>query len=164
MIKYILILFTFLSFGQASNQMVTFTAAQGLGFALNSGQSSVTSDQCMTKSDALAKYTLDASAMGAYAINQLVPKSTWATGSFTLLGTISTSYYTTAILACVPTSFGSQGLYSTSTTLAVGITVYGNGSALIQGQNYFYIATINANKKIVQINNSGVVLQVLTCP
>jgi len=80
MIKYILILFCSLSFSQASNQMITFTAAQSLGFALNVGQSSVTSNQCMTKNDALTKYNLSSSAMDAYTSNQLVPRSSWVTG------------------------------------------------------------------------------------
>jgi hypothetical protein len=65
----------------ANNQMVSFTDAQGGGFTLQSGQSNVTSNQCMTKSEALAKYILDASYMDSYAPNQLVPKSTWVEGS-----------------------------------------------------------------------------------
>lgn len=65
----------------ASNQMVTFTNA-GLGsanpgFALAPGQSNVTSQQLMTKSDALGKYLLESAPMASYANNQLVPKSTW---------------------------------------------------------------------------------------
>ena len=75
--KYILLLVTALSFAQASNQMVSFTQAQSLGFTLKSGQSHTTSNQCMTKSEALAKYNLDASAMSSYASNQLVPRSAW---------------------------------------------------------------------------------------
>lgn len=78
--KYILILFTIFSFGQAQNQMVSFTQAQSLGFALNSGQSHVTSNQCMTKNDALTKYSLNASAMSGYTSNQLVPRSVWTSG------------------------------------------------------------------------------------
>lgn len=62
----------------ASNQMVTFTDAQSSGFALKAGQSHVTSNQCMTKSEALAKYNLSNSAMASYADNQLVPRSVWA--------------------------------------------------------------------------------------
>jgi hypothetical protein len=65
----------------ASNQMVSYTDAQGGGFTLNSGQSSVTSNQCMTKNDALTKYNLDSSYMSAYASNQLVPKSTWVSAA-----------------------------------------------------------------------------------
>lgn len=61
----------------ASNQMVTFTNAADGGFSLNSGQSHVASNKCMTKDEALTKYNLDASPMSAYASNQLVPKSAW---------------------------------------------------------------------------------------
>ena len=66
--------------GLASNQMVTFTNAQTSPFTLNAGQSPVTSNECMTKLQALTKYNLDASAMSAYANNQLVPKSVWVSG------------------------------------------------------------------------------------
>lgn len=65
----------------ASNQMVTFTNAADGGFSLNSGQSHVTSNKCMTKDEALTKYNLDASAMSSYGNNQLVPKSTWVAGT-----------------------------------------------------------------------------------
>ena len=61
----------------STNQMVTFTDAQSGGFTLKAGQSHVTSNQCMTKSEALAKYNVDASAMSSYASNQLVPRSAW---------------------------------------------------------------------------------------
>lgn len=64
----------------ASNQMVSYTDAQGGGFTLQSGQSSVTSNQCMTKNDALTKYVLDSSYMDSYSSNQLVPKSQWVSG------------------------------------------------------------------------------------
>ena len=80
--KYILLLITAITFGQASDQMVTFTQAQSLGFSLKSGQSHITSNQCMTKIEALAKYNLDASAMNSYASNQLVPRSAWVNGAF----------------------------------------------------------------------------------
>lgn len=65
----------------ASNQMVSFTDAQTGGFSLQPGQSNVTSNQCMTKNDALTKYVLDSSAMASYANNQLVPKSVWISGT-----------------------------------------------------------------------------------
>lgn len=65
----------------ASNQMVSFTDAQGGGFTLQSGQSNVTSNQCMTKNDALTKYVLDSSAMASYTSNQLVPKSAFVASS-----------------------------------------------------------------------------------
>jgi hypothetical protein len=64
------------------NQMVTFTDAQSSGFSLKSGQSHVTSNQCMTKSEALLKYVLSDSPMSTYSSNQLVPKSAWENGGF----------------------------------------------------------------------------------
>jgi hypothetical protein len=56
----------------ASNQMVSFTDAQTSGFTLKSGQSHVTSNQCMTRLDIVTKYNVSIS---GYADNQLVPKS-----------------------------------------------------------------------------------------
>jgi hypothetical protein len=44
---------------------------------LKPGQSSVTSNKCATKTEALAKYNLNASSMNAYTDNQLVQKSAW---------------------------------------------------------------------------------------
>ncbi len=64
----------------ASNQMVSFTDAQTGGFNLQPGQSNVTSNQCMTKNDALTKYVLDSNAMSSFSNNQLVPKSAWVSG------------------------------------------------------------------------------------
>ena len=65
----------------ASNQMVSFTDAQGGGFTLNAGQVGVTSSQCMDKTAALAKYDLNSANMSAYASNQLVPKSDWVSAA-----------------------------------------------------------------------------------
>lgn len=61
-------------------QMVSYTDAQTGGFTLRANQSQSTSNQCMTKSDALAKYLLKSENMAAYANNQLVPKKEWAAG------------------------------------------------------------------------------------
>lgn len=62
----------------ANNQMVSFTDAQGGGFIRNNGQSEVTSNQCMTKSDAFTKYLLTASSStNALAANQLMEKDYW---------------------------------------------------------------------------------------
>jgi hypothetical protein len=56
----------------ASNEMVSFTDAQTSGFTLKSGQSHVTSNQCMTRFDFITKYNVTIS---GYSDNQLVPKS-----------------------------------------------------------------------------------------
>lgn len=105
--------------GLASNQMVTFTNAQGGGFTLNAGQSNVTSDQCMTKSDALTKYNLDASAMSAYANNQLVPKSTWVSAASGLI--FSVALGNRAAEACSATF---ADVYSNTSVWDIGITLY----------------------------------------
>ena len=66
----------------ASNQMVSFTDAQASGFTLKSGQSQVTSNQCMTKAEILAKYNVSATNISGYANNQLVPKGAWVASGF----------------------------------------------------------------------------------
>ena len=105
--------------GLASNQMVTFTDAQTSPFMLNAGQFPVTSNECMTKLQALTKYNLDASAMSAYANNQLVPKSVWVSGV--------TSYSYEVRLgnsnaeAC---SAFTETVYSDSSTFTIGMVLY----------------------------------------
>jgi hypothetical protein len=96
----------------ASNQMVSFTDAQGGGFTLQSGQSSVTSNQCMTKADATTKYVLDTSYLTSYASNQLIPKSAWVAGS--------TSGSITAILNKLPSG------------ITASLTVRKNGAIFLQ--------------------------------
>lgn len=76
-----------------ANQMVSFTDAQGGGFTLKSGQSPVTSNQCMNKTDALAKYNLDTASMNAYSALQLIPKSALSNtlNGLTIYGAIAPS-------------------------------------------------------------------------
>lgn len=65
----------------AANQTVSYTDAQGGGFSLNASQSHVTSDQCMTKAEIIAKYNVSSASMDSYGSNQLVPKGSWQTGT-----------------------------------------------------------------------------------
>ena len=65
----------------ASNQMVSFTEAQFSGIPLKSGQSNVTSNECMTKAQMIAKYEVDESLLTSYSSNQLVEKSKWFTNA-----------------------------------------------------------------------------------
>lgn len=124
--KFLLLLFCSFAFGQASNEMVTFTQAQSLGFSLNSGQSHVTSSECMTKTQALAKYNLDASAMSAYASNQLVPKSAWAAGTPPITFTPIGGFWNAPCMVEVTMYQGSDGnIYDSSYGLYNGY-VYGN--------------------------------------
>lgn len=107
----------------ASNQMVSFTDAQGGGFALQSGQSNVNSNQCMTKSEALAKYVLNASNMSSYASNQLVPKSTWVSGVVGNAFTFGPDDFASSGEACANPNTGLT-LYSADTTLSVNSLLY----------------------------------------
>jgi len=62
----------------ANNQMVSFTDAQTSGIALKAGQSHVTSNECMTKTQIQVKYNVLTASMDSYASNQLVEKEKWA--------------------------------------------------------------------------------------
>jgi hypothetical protein len=107
----------------AANQMVTYTDAQTGGFTLKSGQSSVTSNQCMTKSDALAKYVLSTTPMEPYSSNQLVPKNTWSSAATAYSYIFGNYNFETSPSAC---SGGNTGmtLYSPSATLVVNSKLY----------------------------------------
>ncbi|MEZ0182655.1 hypothetical protein AB9T89_10445 [Flavobacterium oncorhynchi] len=157
--KYILILLSTISFGQASNQMVSFTQAQSLGFSLNSGQSHVTSNQCMTKSDALTKYNLNAANMSSFSANQLVPKNNWATG-------VVGNYFDCLVndhgeSATCQNAFLEEPLYSSASYLAVGVSVFFDAQLTTPAlaMNYKF-RTLN---KLVSVNNSGVIFSIVDC-
>jgi hypothetical protein len=86
----------------ANNQMVSFTDAQTSGIALKSGQSHVTSNECMTKTQIQAKYNVLTAPMDSFASNQLVEKEKWASASTTTTTTVAPTTTTTTTLA--PTS------------------------------------------------------------
>ena len=100
-----------------SNQMVSFTDAQGGGFTLKAGQSNENSLRCVTKAEALAKYNLVTANMDAYANTQLVPKSVWVA----------------ACLNCVqaPVTIGTQ----TWDKCNLNVTTYRNGDVIPQVTN-----------------------------
>lgn len=111
----------------AADQMVSFTDAQTGGFTLNSGQSSVTSNQCMTKSDAFTKYSLTATAStNALASNQLMRKDYWVSGAVCYvladIGRDPDSSY----IACENANFGSYILVSANAPSLLGATLLYN--------------------------------------
>lgn len=135
--KYILLLFSVFAFGQASNQMVTFTQAQSLGFALKAGQSHVTSNQCMTKADVLAKYNVTIS---GYSDNQLVPKSAWVSGVNSYVYRVSTSSFLNRSEACNSPFIVDK--FSSSSSITNGMVIYNESSlsTVYKGNgNYFKI-------------------------
>lgn len=119
----------------ASNQMVSYTDAQTSGFALNAGQSSVTSNQCMTKSDAFTKYNLAATSnTDGLASNQLMRKSFWAgNGNAFAFGTAGST-----------TSSGSCGLSNT------GLTLYSADTTLVVGSKLFYDSALTNRFAIIE--------------
>lgn len=153
----------------ASNQMVSYTDAQGGGFTLKPGQSSVTSNQCMTKDNAFTKYyLLSSSSTNALASNQLMQKSFWAAA--TLLPYSYTFYYAsadgdpnwggfnTSSEACAATSF-SATVYSSSSSIVVGMELFYDQYGTIplnctsydqSGYNYYKI-----NSTLIQFVNEG---------
>jgi hypothetical protein len=86
---------------------------------LNPGQSSVNSNECLTKAQALAKYNLNAGSMSAYASNQLVPRSVWVTGA----DLIPPSYQFASISYVSSTSSSLTGSW-TGWTDNIGISYY----------------------------------------
>lgn len=131
----------------ASNQMVSYTDAQGGGFTLQAGQSSVTSNQCMTKADALAKYVLDSSYMSSYASNQLVPKSTWVSqvSSVVFNNTYYWSYTTNA-----------QSASGTVIVTGAAATFYARGVVINSGSAVLTNITINGiSRSVTRFSTPG---------
>lgn len=165
--KYILILVSVFAFGQASNQMVTFTQAQSLGFALNSGQSHVTSNQCMTKSDVLTKYNIDASAMSSYANNQLVPRSAWVNNVWAFnIGNQYSSSSEGINGSCISCAYPGQStivLYAKQSNIINGTVLYSDANATIPYVNGNYSNQFYKNGSVFSINNTGVVSDFTSC-
>jgi hypothetical protein len=153
----------------ASNEMVTFTNAATGGFTLNAGQSNVTSNECMTKTQALTKYNLSASAMSAYASNQLVPKSTWVNGITYYAFCTNWISSTSAVGACSSTLV-TDTLYTTNSS---GIINTGDVAYyLFSGVYYPYdfnetpFASYNegSTRKVLEINaTNGTVISKNNC-
>jgi hypothetical protein len=59
----------------APNQMVSFNDIQESGINLKPGQVAISTDQCITKEQALTMYSISTVAVTPYANNQLIPKS-----------------------------------------------------------------------------------------
>ena len=149
-----------------SNQMVTFTQAQSLGFALKSGQSHVTSNQCMTKSDALAKYNVDADAMSSYANNQLVPRSVWVSGFVGVPFSSNLYYYNNKSEVCSSSLAHNYTKY-TINGLILGAKIYSDQACTIeyiQNTELICSAIEGSIKKAYRLDSNGVVDYVESCP
>lgn len=141
-------------------QAVSFTDAQSGGFALKSGQSHVTSNQCMTKNDALTKYVLNVTNMNSFSDNQLVPKNNWASG---VVGNAISVYLAnpSTDATCSSHAYGLT-VYSTSTSISNGVVLYSDSSmsSIYSTRLTHYDAVGN---RLFTINTSGVVSILNNC-
>lgn len=146
----------------SSNQMVSYTDAQGGGFTLNSGQSHVTSNQCMTKDQALAKYNLSSSSMSAYSSNQLVPKSAWVSGLPYIMYT-RTIGFNTASEACSHFADWAGNAYQQITTgrffADAALSTPFNGNF----KWFLFYDNITGNTANLLIDNSGYISNSYDC-
>lgn len=148
----------------ASNQMVSFTDAQGGGFTLQSGQSPVTSNQCMTKNDALTKYVLNSSYMASYASNQLVPKSTWVAGIVSYNFPFNSTQNNTGLLACLIGSYNTN-VYCADATITSSSIIYSDSglTTLYNGLSKYYYINNNGTPSFIRISTTGTVTNLGAC-
>lgn len=66
----------------APNQMVSFNDIQESGFGLKQGVSAISTNECITRDEALAMYYLNPYAVAPYDANQLIPKSSLVSSGF----------------------------------------------------------------------------------
>lgn len=150
----------------ASNQMVSYTDAQTSGATLKSGQSQVTSNQCMTRLDIVTKYNVIISEF-LFPNNQLVPKGSWGiiigfSATMTVGGNSQFGYregnygYISSNNISTPAGANAvlRDLYWAGNTLAFTIT---NGSTTVQPSGWTTLGvggnTYNRTSFSVSYNN-----------
>lgn len=160
----LLLLWSLACLGQASNQMVSYTAAQSLGFSLKSGQSHVTSNQCMDKTAALTKYNVSASAMAAYSSNQLVPREAWTSG---VVGTSYVLYDAGRANAVCGTRTTQYNLYASSTSLSIPMQLYNDAAMTVKFTPDIAVNTFayvdGGIEKLLTVSSTGVVMGSSNC-
>jgi len=160
----------------ASNQMVTQAVAATAGFPLKAGQSHGSSNQCMTKLEATTKYNLKTDNLTAYADNQLIPKSVWATGFVQMYYRYFTSFpKSTGALSCQTdnTTSAIQTLYmSTLMPMLVGQVIYTDEDGLFTfngGNNFWGVLVGDAivpgttSTDSYRISSAGVIMEIVNC-
>lgn len=143
----------------ASNQMVSFTDAQTSGFSLKSGQSHVTSNQCMTSSDITTKYNVVIN--GSYASNQLVPKIDWGSSSF--IQYRSAERLTSGSVCVLGLTYPNTS-YATEQYVVLGTILYNDEALTIPFNGGGYWFGFAATSGVAyQINSSGQVIDEVNC-
>ena len=106
----------------ASNQAVSYIDAQTSPFSLRPGQTRVTSNQCMTRLDAITRYNVNINPL-LCADNQLAPKSLWENAGNSVVfsngnanvntsGTVTITGASASFAASMAVAFYSGGTFS----------------------------------------------------
>jgi len=139
----------------ASNQAISYTDIQTSGFILKTGESHVTSNQCMTRSDIQNKYYVNVTStdMNQLAVKALCLQTTYA---YTF-----SAPYATAIEACAGTT--SRTRYSGASPLIFESTIYTDAAKTLQlngGNNWFKVAGYTT---VFKINSTGLIVDTYNC-
>jgi len=139
----------------ANNQAISFTDIQTSGFVLKTGQSHVTSNQCMTRDDIVNKYCVNVTftANNQLAVKALCLQTTYAYSI--------SAPYATALLACAGTT--SRTRYSGASPLIFESTIYTDPELTSQyngGNNWFKVTGYNT---VFQINSTGLIIDTYNC-
>lgn len=139
----------------ANNQAISYTDIQTSGFVLKTGQSHVTSNQCMTRDDIVNKYCVNVTftANNQLAVKALCLQTTYAYSI--------SAPYATALLACAGTT--SRTRYSGASPLIFESTIYTDPELTSQyngGNNWFKVTGYNT---VFQINSTGLIIDTYNC-
>lgn len=139
----------------ADNQAISFTDIQTSGFVLKTGESHVTSNQCMTRDDIVNKYYVNVTftANNQLAVKALCLQTTYA---YTL-----SAPYATAVEACAGTT--SRTRYSGDSPLVFESTIYLDAAKTMQlngANNWFKVAGYTT---VFQINSTGLIVDTFNC-
>jgi hypothetical protein len=139
----------------ANNQAISFTDIQTSGFVLKTGQSHVTSNQCMTRSDIQNKYYVNVTStdMNQLAVKALCLQTTYA---YSL-----SAPFATAAEACGATTTRTR--YSGDSPLVFESTIYidaAKTSQLNGANNWFKVAGYST---VFKINATGLIVEIASC-
>jgi hypothetical protein len=139
----------------ANNQAISFTDIQTSGFILKTGESHVTSNQCMTRDDIVNKYYVNVTftANNQLAVKALCLQTTYA---YTF-----SAAFATAAEACGAST--SRTRYSGDSPLVFESTIYTDAAKTLQlngGNSWFKVAGYST---VFKINTTGLIVEIVSC-
>jgi len=124
----------------APNQMVSFNDIQGSGFGLKEGVTAISTDECITRDEALTMYYVNPYAVAPYNSNQLIPKSSLVGSGIAINLCYDVSDSSTACNYCInppppppPDITGPLSFPSGFNNSVFAIAVQPNGRILVGG-------------------------------